>query len=98
MNATLLHRLVLLVALLFTVTFSNSLRAQFSFSDNATNYGGSWTNGSNQGTGYNAWSITTGGANSGTFIGNPSSGGMGTTNIGTTAFGLFGHSGQYVNA
>ena len=98
MNATLLHRLVLLVALLFTVTFSNSLRAQFSFSDNATNYGGSWTNGSNQGTGYNAWSITTGGGSSGVYIGTPATSGISNTNIGATSFALFGNSGQYVNA
>lgn len=98
MNATLLHRLVLLVALLFSVTFSNSLRAQFSFSDNAANYGGSWTNGSNQGTGYNAWSITTGGGSSGVYIGAPATSGISNTNIGATSFALFGHSGQYVNA
>lgn len=82
----------------FLMGISGGAWGQFSFSDNATNYGGTWTNGSNQGTGFNAWSITTGGANAGTFIGNPSSNGMGTAGIGTTAFGLFGHSGQYVNA
>jgi hypothetical protein len=73
------------------------LSAQFSFSDNATNYGGSWTNGSNQGTGYNGWSITTGGASAGVFIGNPAGNGVNNANIGATSFALFGHSGQYVN-
>ncbi len=71
---------------------------QFAFSDQASNYGGVWANGNNQGTGYNAWAITTGGANAGTFIGNPADGGSGTAGIGTTAFALFGHSGQFVNA
>ncbi|MFN5370809.1 MAG: autotransporter-associated beta strand repeat-containing protein, partial [Bacteroidia bacterium] len=71
--------------------------AQFSFSDNATNYGGSWTNGSNQGTGYNGWAITTGGANAGTYIGDPAGSGLNNANIGATSFAMFGHSGQYVN-
>jgi autotransporter-associated beta strand protein len=90
-----LKRITSLLLLLFAVV---EVQGQFDFSDNATNYGGSWTDGSNNGTGYNAWSITTGGAASGTFIGDPSSGGMGTTGIGSTAFGLFGHSGQFVDA
>ena len=86
--------------MLFAASFCpvGQLQAQFSFSDNATNYGGVWNNGSNFGTGYNGWAITTGGANAGTFIGNPAGNGMGTANIGTTAFGLFGHSAQFVNA
>lgn len=85
--------------LLMVFLFAGHLaKAQFNFSDNASNYSGSWTNGSNFGTGYNAWGITTGGVNAGTFVGNPSSNGMNTTGIGTTAFGLFGHTGNYVNA
>ncbi len=71
---------------------------QFAFSDQASNYGGVLANGNNQGTGYNAWVITTGGANAGTFVGNPLNGGMGTAGIGTTAFGMFGYNGQFVNA
>jgi autotransporter-associated beta strand protein len=89
--------LLLLATLLCVITCSNTVLAQFSFSDNATNYGGSWTNGSNQGTGFNAWTIATGGANSGVYIGDPSGSGMSNTNIGGTSFALFGHGGQYVN-
>ena len=56
--------------------------------DEASNYGGVWSNGSNQGTGFNPWAIITQ-PNTGVFIGNPASEGMGTAGIGTTAFGLF---------
>lgn len=90
--------LALFFSLLFILFGLFSARAQFNFSDQASNYGGTWPNGSNFGTGYNAWAITTGGSNAGTFIGNPSSNGMGTAGIGTTAHGLFGHTGQFVNA
>ncbi|MCZ4409813.1 autotransporter-associated beta strand repeat-containing protein [Cryomorphaceae bacterium 1068] len=90
-----LLRTTSLLLLLFAVV---EVQGQFSFSDNATNYGGSWTNGSNNGTGYNAWSITSGGGTAGTFIGDPAANGMGTIGIGSTAFGLFGHSGVFVNA
>jgi autotransporter-associated beta strand protein len=87
-----------LSALLLILLFSTSAFAQFNYSDNATNYGGTWPNGSNFGTGFNAWAITSGGGNAGTFIGNPSTNGMGTAGIGTTAHGLFGHSGVFANA
>ncbi|MFM7218156.1 MAG: hypothetical protein ACKO1U_09075, partial [Bacteroidota bacterium] len=84
----------LLLALLLVL--SGRISAQ-TFSDNASNYGGSWFNGSNQGTGFGAWSITSG-ANSGTFIGNPANDGMGTSGIGTTAFGCYaGPSSGYTN-
>ena len=75
-----------------------NINAQFTFSDEASNYGGSWSNSSNNGTGFNAWAISTNGGNAGYFIGNPANNGMGTTNITTTAFGLYGHTGHYVNA
>ncbi|MFO0362150.1 MAG: MopE-related protein, partial [Flavobacteriales bacterium] len=88
------HGALVVVALLAL----HSAQAQYNFSDNATNYSGTWVNGQNFGTGYNAWAITSNGANAGTFIGNPASDGMGTTGIGTTAFGLFGHSSNTVNA
>jgi hypothetical protein len=64
--------------------------------DNATNYSGSWTNGSNQGNGMGAWSFTTG-ANTGQFIGNPSNDGNGTAGIGTTAHGIFASGSAYIN-
>ena len=85
----------------FVCLFSTlGLFGQFSFQDNASNaaYSSGWSNLTNGGNGFNAWVISSGGANAGTFIGNPSSNGMGTSGIGTTAFVLFGHSGHYVNA
>jgi hypothetical protein len=66
------------------------------FSDNASNYS-SWTNGSNQGTGFGAWAFTTG-TNSGSFLGNPANNGMGTTGIGTNAFGMYATGSGYMNA
>ena len=67
------------------------------FSDNASNYAGSWTNNSNQGTGFGAWSLSAG-VNSGSFIGSPANDSMGTSGIGTTAFGMFATGGGYFNA
>jgi len=66
--------------------------AQFTFAtDNASSsaYSDGWASGDNGGSGFNAWSISIPGPNAGVFIGNPSNNGMGTTGIGTTAFGLF---------
>jgi hypothetical protein len=57
------------------------------YQDEASNYI-SWTNGSNNGTGFNPWTITTQ-PNTGVFLGNPASDGMGTAGIGTNAFALF---------
>jgi autotransporter-associated beta strand protein len=77
---------------------SHDACAQFTFAtDNASNYGGSWTDNSNGGSGFSAWDIVYGN-NTGTFIGNPSNDGMGTTGIGTTAFGLYATGGAYVDA
>jgi hypothetical protein len=63
--------------------------------DNASNYGGSWSNGSNQGSGFGPWDISAG-ANTGFFIGNPSNGEMGTDGIGTTSFGAYARGTEYV--
>ena len=57
------------------------------YQDEASNYI-SWTNGSNNGTGFNPWTITAQ-PNTGVFLGNPASDGMGTAGIGTNAFALF---------
>jgi hypothetical protein len=84
-----------IIAVLF-VLFANVVAAQ-SASDQASNYAGSWTNGSNQGTGFGAWTLTNG-ANSGWFIGDPASNGMTNTNIGSAAFGLYSTGTGYVNA
>jgi hypothetical protein len=63
--------------------------------DNASNYGGSWSNGSNQGSGFGPWDISAG-ANTGFFIGNPSNGEMGTDGIGTTSFGAYARGTEYL--
>lgn len=51
----------------------------------------SWTNGSNEGSGFNSWSLTAvpSGGFAGHFIGNPSSGGI--SGMSTQSFGLFGN-------
>ena len=62
--------------------------AQFTFAtDNASNaaYSGGLASSDNGGSGFNAWSISYGNLTS-TFVGNPSSAGIGTTGIGTTAW------------
>lgn len=91
------------IAALIFVAAPYDADAQFTFvSDTATNsaYGDGWQNGDDGGLGLAAWSITGTGANSGNFIGNPSNDGMGTTGIGTTAFGLYANTTNsgYVNA
>ncbi len=67
--------------------------------DTASNtaYSGGWANGSNGGSGYFPWRLGSGTA-SGFFIGNPANNGMATTNIGTTAFGMFATGNQYAEA
>ncbi|WOO41355.1 hypothetical protein [Rubellicoccus peritrichatus] len=60
-------------------------------SDNASNYGGGWTNGSNQGTGFGTWSLNSDGGTSG-FAGNflgDSTAGAGDINTAGNSFGLF---------
>ena len=73
---------------LVTMVFWGGLSFSQTANDNATNYGGSWTNASNGGSGFGAWNLSAG-ANTGVFIGNPANDGMGTTGIGTTAFGMY---------
>lgn len=77
--------------------------AQFTFAtDSAANpaYSDGWASGDNGGSGFGAWTITTTNAAAGVFIGNPANNGMGTANIGTTAFALFSSANNsgYVNA
>ena len=82
---------------LFAVSIPEA-RAQFTFaSDNAGNYGAGWTNNANGGTGFAPWSITSG-ANTGVFTGSPAANGMGTSGIGTTAFGLWSTGTGYTDA
>jgi len=65
--------------------------------DQASNYGSSWTNGSNLGTGFSPWAINIE-TNTGAFIGNPANDGSGTSGIGTTAFGIYATGSAYLNA
>jgi hypothetical protein len=64
-------------------------------SDSASNYS-SWGNGSNQGTGFDTWAISTGGTSSGAFIGNPSSAGI--QGMSAQSFGLFANGGATSSA
>ena len=77
--------------------FLNSMVFGQSATDQGSNYSGAWNNASNQGTGFGAWTLTAG-ANTGFFIGNPSSNGMSTTLTGTSAFGMFANGSAYANA
>lgn len=70
--------------------------------DNAGNYGGSWTNGSNGGSGFLPWSISNNNNGSsifaGSFVGD-STAGAGNINTGGVALGLYANpSGAFVNA
>ncbi|MDX9805997.1 MAG: InlB B-repeat-containing protein, partial [bacterium] len=67
-------------------------------SDQGSNYGGGWTHGSNGGTGFGLWSITTSG-NAGAFIGDPAAASI--TGMSTTSFALYANpdgSGAFVDA
>ena len=71
--------------------------AQFTFAtDNADNYGGNWTVGTDGGSGFGGWGFSEG-ANSGSFLGNPSGNGIANTAMGTTAFGMFATGTGYAN-
>tara|TARA_R110000868_G_scaffold306734_4_gene568151 strand:- start:12977 stop:15076 length:2100 start_codon:yes stop_codon:yes gene_type:complete len=83
-----------IIALLF---MGNTFSQVTISSDNGSSYGGTWGNGNNNGTGFMAWSNTYG-SDTGTFIGSPANNGMGTTGIGTTAFGMYATGTAYVNA
>lgn len=82
------------------IAFALPAQAQI-VSDNAGNYNGTWTNGSNGGTGFLAWTINNndGGGNfAGTFIGD-STAGAGNINTGGQSFGLYANPGlAFVNA
>ena len=70
----------------------SSASAAIVASDNASNYGGSWANGSNGGTGFGAWSFTTsGGGFKGTYIGDP--GQKGISGMSSSSFGLYANGG-----
>ncbi len=91
-----LHNFSSIIVLGFLLLFNSMVIAQTA-SDQASNYSGTWANASNQGTGFGAWTLTAG-ANTGFFIGNPSSNGMSTSLLGTTAFGLYANGNAYASA
>jgi len=67
---------------------ASATQAALVASDNGSNYGGGWTNGSNGGTGFGAWQIAVSGNGfAGNFIGNPSSAGISGMNA--QSFGLY---------
>ncbi len=74
-------------------TLASSVQASIVVaSDNASNYGGSWTTGSNGGTGFGAWDITTGGGGSkGAYIGDPAL--KGISGMSSSSFGLYANGG-----
>jgi len=83
--------------ILLLLALSSSMAQAQVAADNASNYGGSWTNGSNQGSGFLPWALSNndgGGVApfAGNFIGN-STAGAGNINTGGNAFGLYAHPG-----
>ena len=74
----------------------NTSGASIGVTDEAANYS-TWSSGDDGGSGFDAWSISTTGT-SGYYLGNPGNDGMGTTGIGTNAFGFYATGGDYLNA
>jgi hypothetical protein len=71
-----------------SIALMTSAHAVIVASDNGSNYGGGWTHGSNGGTGFGAWQLSTyGGGYKGTFIGDPAN--IGVTGMGSSAFALY---------
>ncbi len=99
-NAFVLNRRLLILSIFLITTGKMSAQT---YSDNASSYGGVWgpanSNNSNScsNVGFGDWTFTYG-ANTGSFIGNPADNVMGTTGIGTTAFGIYATGGEYCNA
>lgn len=79
---------VLAAAAIASVTAQGAIVA----SDNGSNYGSGWTNGSNGGFGFGAWSFATqGGGYKGAYVGNPSN--IGVTGMGSSALALYANGG-----
>ncbi|MDA3943785.1 MAG: S8 family serine peptidase [Bacteroidetes bacterium] len=73
----------------------------FNASDNASNYGGGWTDGSNQGNGFEPWVLSSGtnGGFAGHFIGDPTNAGItGMTNPSFVMYANPADNGNYANA
>ncbi len=87
----------------FILFLAGSIVAAIVGTDDAGNYGtGGFTNGANEGTGFQAWNISTGGS-AGTFLGDSTEGNCGNINTEsgsvTQSFGMWGNpaGGNYVN-
>jgi len=74
-----------------------SAKAQIAFDTAGSYTTATWTNGANLGTGFQPW-VLSAQAGATNFIGNPADAGIGTLNLGTTAFGVRAtESGNYAN-
>ena len=83
---------------LFFVAAINVARAQFTFaSDGASNsaYSDGWASGDNGGTGFNAWSLTTGGT-AGFYTGNPSD--KSISGMPNPSWGMYANTGGFADA
>jgi hypothetical protein len=77
-----------LIVLAAAAVASVSAQGALVASDNGSNYAGGWTNGSNGGFGFGAWSfLQSGGGFKGSFIGDPAN--IGVTGMGSSAFALY---------
>ena len=76
-----------------SIALMTSAHAVIVASDNGSNYGSGWTNGSNGGTGFGAWSFTTsGGGFKGAYIGDPAL--KGISGMSSSSFGLYANGGS----
>lgn len=66
--------------------------------DHAANYSGSWGDGVTAGSGFGVWQVWSDGDDSGTYIGDSTEYGHGDVNMEDVAFGLYGHSEEWVSA
>jgi hypothetical protein len=76
-----------------SIALMTSAHAVIVASDNGSNYGGGWADGSNGGTGFGAWEFSTGGGGyKGAYIGDPAL--KGVSGMSTSAFGLYSNGGD----
>ena len=95
---------ILCAAIVPALFFSSSLFSQIvttNASDNAGNYAGNWGDGSNGGTGFQAWTFNSGAGTGGAgrFIGNPAN--VGITGMSESSFALYANpvgSGAFIDA
>ena len=86
--------LLFLTTVFFFITFSNFAQGII-FEDNASNYSGSWTNGSNFGTGFTTWDLWTQNTDvsnfAGHFLASSASNGFGDIDSSGVSFGMYGN-------